>query len=307
MKKIIFYIACIAIISGFASCANQEDTSPSYADQNLFAPSDEDHSATADLQRNFYKETGAYLLFNDTLKKVKNGTDAYGNPIWNTEMVDVEYPFIGDISSYTYTYKYIRSVDQQNKVADLIKEKLAKRLGKAVPYSFLIVDSITTWVNNNGVLEILQEDSWDGTVPHPTQVLGTRCYAVSTSGDTGFQDPNYFTTIFSQIVLNKLRRLNPDKLSKFYSYGESYYQVDKSDLGMEYAVNDSIARSLGFWQDYNYYYLALKDTDLEYFSNAACTYSESEVKEMMAAFPIVIERFELIRNVIKSMGIKLDD
>jgi len=307
MKKIIFYIACIAIISGFASCANQEDISPSYADQNLFAPSDEDHSATADLRRDFYKETGAYLLFNDTLKKVKNGTDAYGNPIWNTETVDVEYPFIGDVSSYTYTYKYIRSIDQQKKVADLIKEKLAKRLGKAVPYSFLIVDSITTWTNNNGVLEIVPEYSWSGAVPHPTQVLGTRCYVVSTSGDTGFQDANYFTTIFSQIVLNKLRRLNPDKLSKFYSYGESYYQVDKTDLGLEHGVNDSIARSRGFWQDYNYYYLALKDTDLEYFSNAVCTYSESEVKEMMAAFPIVVERFELLRNVIKSMGIKLDD
>lgn len=301
MKKIIFYIVLGVITLGFTSCANNEDTSPSNADQNLFTPSDEDHSGTADLERSFYKETGAYLLFNDTLKKVQNGTDAYGHPIWNLELVDIEYPVIGDIPSNTYTYKYIKDLDRQKKTVNLIKEKLATRLGKAVPYSFLVVDSITTWSNNNGILEISPDD------PHPTQVLGTRCYAISTSGDTGYEDADYFTNIFRQIVFNKLRRLGSDKLTKFYSYGEHYYEVDKSTLGLKYVVSDSIARSLGFWKDHNYYFLAVKDEDLENFCNAACTYSSSEVKDMMVGFPLVVERFEILRGVIKSMGIKLED
>ena len=73
MKNILFLIICAVSFSlGFISCSN-EDISPSYADQNLFEPSSEDHSANAELQRNFYKETGSYLLFNDTLKKVQNG------------------------------------------------------------------------------------------------------------------------------------------------------------------------------------------------------------------------------------------
>lgn len=307
MKNILFLIICAVSFSlGFISCSN-EDISPSYADQNLFEPSSEDHSANAELQRNFYKETGSYLLFNDTLKKVQNGTDAYGNPIWKTELVDVEYPVIGDIPSYTYTYSYIKDLKRQTKVASLVKEKLATRLGKGVPYSMLLVDSITMWTNNNGVLEIVPDYPSYGMIPHPTQVLGTRCYVISTSGDDGFTDSEYFTKIFSQIVFNKLQRLNASKLAKFYSYGERYYQIGKTEFGYGYGVNDSIARSLGFWKDYNYYYLAMKSDDLEQFCDAACTYTLAEVKEMMADFPLVIERFQIICDVIKAMGIKLDD
>ncbi len=307
MKNILFLIICIVSFSlGFISCSN-EDISPSYADQNLFEPSSEDHSATAELARNFYKETGSYLLFNDTLKKVQNGMDVYGNPVWKTELVEIEYPVIGDVPSYTYTFSYIKDFARQTKVADLVKEKLAIRLGKSLPYSMLLVNSITTWRNKNGVMEIVPNNPAAGMIPHPTQVLGTRCYAISTSGEEGLTNPNYFTNVFSQIVLDKLKRLNTSKLAKFYSYGEAYYQIRKTNLGYKYGVNDSIARSLGFWKDYNYYFFALKSDDLSKFCNAACTYSLSEVKEMMVGFPLVIERFQIICDIIKAMGIKLDD
>lgn len=304
MKKNRLYIALGVVLLGFAACTDEEDTSPSYADQNLFAPSEGDHSEMAEFKRNFYKETGAYLLFNDTLSKEQNGTDAYGNPIWNTELVDLTYPVIGEPTSYRYTYKYIEEFEKRSVVANLIKEKLAVRLGKAVPYSFLIVDSITTWKNNNGIWEIANGYL---DIPHPIQILGTRCYAISTNGDTGYNDEDYFTTIFKEIVLNKLQRLSADKLSVFYSYGENYYQVDKQDLDFPREVNDSLARSLGFWKDENKYYLAYKQSDLGYFSDAASTYSPSEVEKMMVGYPLVIERFNILREIIKSMGINVKD
>nr|WP_320057599.1 hypothetical protein [uncultured Bacteroides sp.] len=306
MKKNRFYIALGVVLLGFTACTDEEDTSPSYADQNLFAPSEGDHSEMAEFKRNFHKETGAYLLFNDTLSKEQNGTDAYGNPIWNTELVDLTYPVIGESTSYRYTYKYVEKFENRKLVANLIKEKLAVRLGKAVPYSFLIVDSITTWRNNNGMWEIVPT-YLSGVTPHPTQVLGTRCYAISTSGDTGYEDEDYFVSIFKQIVLNKLQRLSADKFSLFYSYGENYYGVDKLDLDFPREVNDSLARSLGFWKDYNSYYFAFQQYDLEDFSNAVCTYSPSEVNEMMAEYPLVIEKFNVLREIIKSMGIKVKD
>lgn len=304
MKKNRFYIALGVVLLGFIACTDEEDTSPSYADQNLFAPSEGDHSEMAEFKRNFYKETGAYLLFNDTLSKEQNGTDAYGNPIWNTELVDLSYSVIGEATSYIYTCKYIADLEKRKVATNLIKEKLAVRLGKAVPYSFLIVDSITTWKNNNGIWEIANGYL---DIPHPIQILGTRCYAISTNGDAGYADEDYFNAIFKIIVVNKLQRLSADKLSAFYSYGEKYYQMDKIYFDFPRGVDDNLARSLGFWKDYNYYYLALKQFDLEYFSDAVCTYSPSEVEKMMAGYPLVIERFNILREVIKSMGIKVKD
>lgn len=304
MKNIWFYIASVVVLLGFTACTDEEDTSPSYADQNLFAPSESDHSEMAELKRSFYKETGSYLLLNDTLRNEQNGTDAYGNTIWNTELVDLTYPVIGESTSYRYTYKYIKDVEKRKLAVNLIKEKLAARLGKAVPYSFLIVDSITTWTNNNGIWQIANGYS---DIPHPTEILGTRCYAISTNGDAGFEDEDYFTTIFNKIVLNKVQRLSANKLSSFYSYGEQYYLVDKSDINIPRGVNDSLARSMGFWKDENYYYLAYKQSDLKYFSDAVCTYSPSEVENMMAGYPLVIEKFNILREIIKSMGIKVKD
>lgn len=304
MKKNRFYIALGILLLGFTACTNEEDTSPSYADQNLFAPSEGDHSEMAELQRTFYKETGSYLLFNDTLRKEQNGKDAYGNPIWNTELVDLTYPVIGDPTSYRYTYKYIKEIEKRRNLVNLIKEKLAARLGKAVPYSFLLVDSITTWKNNNGVWKIANGYL---DIPHPIQLLGTRCYAISTNGNQGFEDKDYFTTIFKKIVVSKLLRLSGNKLSSFYSYGEQYYLVDKFYLDIPRGLNDSLARSKGFWKDENYYYFAYKQNDLEYFSDAVCTYSPSEVESLMGEYPLVIEKFNIIREIIKSMGIKVKD
>ena len=40
------------------SCSDDEDTSPSNAEVNAFAPAAADNSATAQLQREFYNETG---------------------------------------------------------------------------------------------------------------------------------------------------------------------------------------------------------------------------------------------------------
>ncbi len=307
MKKIRFYVVLSVVLLGFTACTDEEDTSPSYADQNLFAPSESDQSEMAELRRNFYKETSAYLLFNDTLYKQQNGMDAYGNPIWNVELVDLAYSLIGEAISYRYTYKYIEGSENKKRAANLIKEKLAERLGKAVPYSFLIVDSITTWENNNGVWEIVVPYYYSDVEAHPIQILGTRCYAISTNGDTGYQDEDYFTTVFKKIVLNKLERLSGDKLSAFYSYGEKYYQVGKTEFDIPYGVDDHLARTHGFWKDYNYYYFAMRHFDLEYFTDAVCTYSPSEVEEMMAGYPLVIERFNLLREIIKSMGIKVID
>ena len=307
MKKYILYLGlCCAAMMALNACSHDdEDVSPSYADQNRFSPAADDNSQTAVLRRDFFDKVGSYLIFNDTLKHVENGKDAYGNTIWNTEMVDLDYSQLGTSSSYVYTFKYLTDYDSQSKAVQLLESKLAPRLGKAVPYSFLLVDSITRWTQSHGQLVVVSKRN----VPHPTYVLGSRCYAIRMNGGKAFTDDTYFDVIFAQIVADKLSHTTNEKLTKFYSYGEKYYSAHKDELGYKLGgsdENDSIAKSLGFWEDHNYYFFAVKKYDLQYFQEALFKYSVAEVEQMYAGFPLVIERFKLLREVVEEMGVVLD-
>ena len=302
-ENILFLLILCGLI---VSCSDNEDTTPSYADQNLFAPSDADQSETAQIERNFFKENGCHLLFNDTLKTEQNGVDAYGNPIWKHQLLDIGYPVIGDLgASYEYTYKYVTDVKLQRKAADLVSKKLVKYLGKACPYSVLIVDSIYTWTYKNGVRQLATVNSWSDELKIDKYVNGTRCIAVCLWDGQAFEDEDFFLGIVQSMAYSKISNIGDDVLQDFYSVGAPYYLVRKSTLGYPEVVDDDLARKLGFWKDYNRTYLALQSVDLRNYSDAACAYSLDEVKDMMKDYPLVIKRFEIIRNILLSLGINL--
>ena len=299
-------LGCMALYVG--SCAESEDTTPSYADQNLFAPAADDHSETANIRNEFFKETGVYLLFNDTLQYVQNGTDAYGKPIYNTETVDMNYPFISDApSSNIITYKYLKGETEKKKAADAIAKNLMSRLGTNVPYSVLAVDSICLWqMNDLGQLEPLTPNAFFNKEPYPKYLNGVRCMVISLHHGNGWTNPAYFSEIFKEMVNKKVSDLSDSQLQDFYNPVSAYTSPHrKSELGYPNVVNDSLARSLGFWNDFNSFIFARKDTDLKNFTDAVCDYSLDEVKQMMAGYPIVIQRFEKMRQIVIGMGIKL--
>ena len=309
MKKTIYFrVIAVAFISlQMPACTDEEDIAPSHADQNLFAPDVNDNGTEASIRRQFFSETGTYILFNDTLKNEQHGTDIYGNPIYRVETVDIGYPFIGDASSsYVYTYKYLTGDEEKKRAAAAIKDYLMKRLGRTVPYSVLAVDSIFVWKMLDGSLQLVTPNPATGAEPYPKFYSGTRCMAISLHGSMGWKDKSHFDGMFKNIVNTKVSNLGEAKLKEFYQSGEPYYGVSKKDLGMEQGMNDSIAQTLGFWKDFNQWIFARKDADLKNFTDAVCDYSFNEVKVMMEGLPIVIRKFEIIRNIVLDMGIKLD-
>lgn len=309
-------IGAMLFLPVLSSCSDDEDTTPSHADENLFKPADDDNSPTAQLRRQFFNDTKTFLLFTDTLRHEANGTDAYGKTIWNDELLDVTYTVIGSASSSHYTYSYITDFNKRKQAAELVRDKLMRRLGDAVPYSVLIVDSIMSWVNNNGYWELDKGTAWNPQDPYKQYILGTRAYVISTNGEDGFTDSTYFDGIMEKIILDKLGRLSDTQRAPFYAPVSSYMGPNheiagKSAMGYSNGYNmDNEARSLGFWQDYNYYYFAIRsgydNADLELFTHAVLTYSEAEVEKMMEGYPIVIQRFKALRQIIKDMGIVLD-
>lgn len=314
MRKYLFYAAMmLCAMPAITACCDDEDTTPSEYEQNLFSPADSDQSQSAQLRRQFKQEVGCYLLFNDTLRHEQNGTDTYGNILWNTQLVDLTYMFIGSpMNSTMYTFKYLNNYNEQKKASDLLKEKLAKRLGKALPYSILLVDSISQWTNSSGAWELDAGSTWSPKDPFPKYVLGTRCYAFALHGTEAFDDEAYFDDILLSIVIDKINHLPPNKLDRFLSYVAAYFDeignpVQKSSLGYDdYATDHDAARTLGFWEDRGNYYFTIGNEDRDHYIEAALTYSVAEVEEMMAGYPIVIERFKIMRQlIIDEFGINL--
>lgn len=314
MKKYYLFTAIALVGLMFvAACSEEEDTTPSEYEQNLFYPADSDHSQTAQLRRQFKDEIGCYLLFNDTLKHEQNGTDTYGNILWNTQLVNLTYQFIGSPQkNIKYTFDYLKDYDLQVKATTLLKEKLALRLGKALPYSILLVDNIMEWTNKNGVWEPNTGTTYSPRDPYPKFLLGTRCYAFAIHGNEAFENDSYFNDILVSIVIDKIGNLPSSKLEKFLSYVAQCWDangnpIQKSQLGYDdYVTNDDAARTLGFWQDRGYYYFDYGNEDRDHYIEAVLTYSVAEVEQMMAGYPIVIERFKIMRQlIIDEFGINL--
>ena len=307
-NKAIYFLIALAGLLG--ACSNDEDTTPTDLESvNKFAPADGDNSAEATLRRNFYKETGCYLLFNDTLSVTKTGEDAYGKPIYKVETIDLPFSFIGESTSdYTYTYDYIKDETVREKAADFVKTKLLARLGKLAPYSVLLVNSISVWQTVDGSLELLDPDEWPYEDPHPDYYLGSRCYAFSLQDGEAFDDEGFFDSVVSQILYDRIHSKGDAFLSDFtglVSKYESMTSADKEEIGQEYGKNLDWAHSLGFLKD-SYYYTVSQTDDLKSYIDAICTTTVEDFEKQYGKYPICVERFKVLRNKVLEMGVKLD-
>lgn len=303
-QYILYVVMAVMALSLATSCSDDEDVTPSNADENLFYPNAEDNSQLAQLKRDFKQKVGSYLLFNDTLSHVQNGVDAYGNPTYKTELVDVEYALVGSGLSHTHTYKYITDFAKQQKAADLVASKLAPHLGKAVPYSFLIVDSASEWtINDKGQRVLVRKDTYDDQYPHPQLLLGTRCYMVSIDGGAAFEDDGYFNDLFARIVKDKIGRMPADSLATFYSYSTKYYDMYYEDMGLTEEYTDEDFLTHGFFPYWDTEYFPYKKSDLEYYEKAVAKYTLESFTEEYGTYPLMMAKFKALRKACEGYGI----
>ena len=282
-------LALFAIcISGVCvACGGEEDdTTPSYADVNGFAPADDDNSPTAQLRRDFYNQTGSYLLFKDTL--ITHTSDG------RSELLDITYFIMGSIdwqSDYKYTYEYIEDIEQQRKAAEYVQKYLIKRLGKNTPYSFFLVNDL--------------HYDYYGRLRQRDKVLGLRSYVISMGAGEAYEDPEtYFGDMIVDIVKNSISRVPEELMNQFYAFSKDYYGNDVEgsltdqevwDLGMFYYIEDD-------WWGNNFYY---QNTDLSLWLEAVLTMSPSEFEAEYGSSSVMMEKYALLRQIILDQGFEL--
>lgn len=274
------------LTAGFTSCSdNDEDTSPSYADINNFAPADDDQSPTAQLRRDFYKETGCYLFFDDNLTPTPDG---------KVEKLDVAWSIIG-MNDNDYMFDFITDIDEQREAATFVKQHLVKRLGRQKPYSFMLVNDISYY--DYGWLE------------QTTKVLGTRCYVISMSNGEAYEDPDgYFSDMMQDIVTGVLEK-NAEAMEPFYAYSNKYYGNYLEDLGMNEELTDQEVWDLGMFSYINSYwgsYFVWKSTDFKNWLNAVFSMNREEFEEQYGSSATMMSKYDTLMGIITGFGFIID-
>ncbi len=284
------FLAFIGLL-GLTACGGEDDLAPSNADVNGFAPEAGDNSATAQLRNDFYKETGSYLLFNDTL----NSKDTKGNP----ELFDARYAMIGTGSNtYDYKYGYITDVAQQKKFADAVRTYLLDKLGKAKPFSFLLVNDIS-YVNSYG------------NTKHLNYLLATRGYVISCNDGAIFNDTEaFFSAMIAGIIIDKFGRQPGSVTDPFYAYGKTLYGEYLSDHDID-ATIENVEWQYGFMEKFedvwggDDYYFPFEKRDLQDWVNAVLTMTRDEFVAKYGSVQIMVNKYDTIKGIIEQMGFNI--
>ena len=283
-------MAAMGLLS-LAACGGEDDLAPSNADINGFEPAAGDNSATAQLRNAFHKETGAYLLFNDTL----NSTDTKGNP----ELFDAPYAMIGSGSySHDYKYSYITDGAEQKKFADAVRTYLMDKLGKARPFSFLLVNDIS-YVNSYG------------STKHVNYLLATRGYVISCDNGAMFDDAEgFFSAMIASIIIDKFGRQASSVTDKFYEYGKTLYGEYLSEHDID-ATIENVEWQYGFMEKFediwggDDYYFPYEKRDLQDWVNAVLTMTRDEFVEKYGSAQVMVNKYDTMRSIIVQMGFNI--
>lgn len=282
MKHRIFYLLALCVASmAMTACSEDEDLTPSYKDVNGFEPAADDNSATAQLRRDFFKETGSYLLFDDKLTT----TSTNGQP----ELIEPGWSMIGS-SSNNYQYLYITNIDEQREAVALIKQYLLPRFNFKM-FSYLLVNELY-YINYYGRKNV------------STNYFGARTLVISMSLGEAYDAPEeYFSSMMIDIIKGKLD-YKSTLLKPFYAYCEQYYGYDYEDFGWDDKPSQEELLELGFTGG-NTYYFYYENKDYTTWLELVLNNTEEEFEAMYGDYPVMMAKYRTLREIIEQQGFVL--
>lgn len=291
-------LLCLAV----NGCGKERLTGEVCPEVNLFAPDESDHSADAELRRTFYRQTGSYLLFSDTLRHADR-TRVLSIP-YNVTITGRDY-----YEAQLYRLRYLTTSARRTQAADFIRTRMARFVSKqAMPYSVLLVDTIVAYPYDKSL------KTYNTEKPDVRQitVFGMQTLAIAHLADVAEKSPREQQTLAVQILNNlvkeTMKHADDDALAPFYAISEAYY--DKAFSKEEGNLPDvKDMRELGFIKCYRFkpdnmsFYPAARD--LETFVKELLSKSEAQWRSDHGAYPPVIRKLEILKSIIEKKGISL--
>lgn len=304
MKKLIIY--SLALIAGmqFTSCKDDEVLTPSNTNDLLFAVPADATGPEADLRREFYKNTGIHLIFDEVLRSEVVGKDSQGNDIVKNETVD----FAWNINNYDdfldYEGGYITDIDDQRKAADLFMKYVLPHIkGSSMsPYSVLLFNGLEVY------------DRYDYEYYTAYTLPCVCCLGVNVAGwieaETDEEISMYTAELCKSLVKAKFN-FNSSVAEPFtdlsYEYSGEYisdYEEDwdRSDMSMVYSygyITYNKHRSKVTRDRFPY-----ADDDFDDFFNAIFDRTREDFEAEFGEYPAVMEKYNIMYSLIEQTGYK---
>ena len=299
MKKLQTYILYGIILLSCFSCEKEDSLQPNAPLPNLFAPAEGATDPTSELRRKFHEETGCYLLFTDTLKHEYVGTDVYGKPLYNTELIDLSYG-VNSSAEWVFSFTNLSGYEKQKEAVELVKKYILPVLNKNYyPYSFLLIDNLTSytyWIEEGDT-----DGYWDSGSEQDFY-FGPRALAISIS--LLQEEPEEFAKKIVKSTLNQY--LTGDKLQEFYAPGKNYYGKDFYDYQYDFWSEEDFIMATGilsfYYDGYEYFEVYSMDSDLDIYLTAILEGSEEDFKAEYGDYPLVIKKYDMLKQLLIEGG-----
>ncbi|HCD92049.1 MAG TPA: hypothetical protein DEQ93_02155 [Odoribacter splanchnicus] len=305
MKSIQIYILCGLVLFSCFSCKEEDDIVPNPPMTNLFAPADGANDPTSELRRQFYTETGCYLLFTDTLKHEYTGVDAYGNALYNTELLDLTYGITSTVR-WAFAFTNLPDYEEQKNAVELLKTYVLPALNKRYyPYSFLLIDNLraSAWYVEEGATDA--EGFW-GEFSEQSYYIGTRAIAISISKLQ--QNPEEFLQLLQQNIINNY--LSYDKLVEFYEPGKDWYGFH--DYTTAFYSEEAFIEATGIlayyyedpWDEGEEPWLEAYDrnSDLDRYIDWILNHTEEDFENQYGDYAIVMKKYDIVKQLLIDGG-----
>ncbi len=284
---------------GMAACES-EDALVAEPDTltECFAPDPDANDEVSAMQRKFYKEEGNYLLFTDTLRHEPLGLDSNGDMQYFTELLDLGYT-LGNTSSVqakSYTYGYLETISEKEEAVAFIKEYVLVHLPAGLrPFSWLL----TTSIMDNSTYESLDALS------------GQRGIAVAVGyalADMTEEEKSVLAASVLSATLSASLSTKTTEMAPFYKFCQSLYHSYFNLVDYTDEENMQKLKEFGFITPYVTWGIELmgvcptSEQDVTSFIKLVMGYTQAEIAEMYAGYPIVIEKAQVMGNLIKELG-----
>lgn len=300
MKKNIIQLLITIGIVCLSSCSDNEDTTPSQVNDNLFAVTDGANDEESVMRRSFYESTGVYLLFNDTLRHVLAGKDAFGDDYYDTQTINFNYS-LTSTSSTQYRCTYYDNIAKKQAALNYLKSDILTHFeGKTLlPYSILLLDKFEIY-ERNAATRIT--DWW----PHALY-NGWRCLALA-FGDIADQSEDAKKTLSNEILITMINSaLNNQPagyLENFHSYSASTIDQRKVNVGLVAGWDLEALYPLGYIVDTWSSFTPTANEDLSGYVDALVNIPENEFLSQYAQYPIIIAKYQTLKSLIENLGFK---
>jgi hypothetical protein len=297
MKTIRLFLSFVSLAIVFVGCGKEDALEADFKNPSAnFMPDENDQSEEAQLRRQFFKETGSYLLFNDTIQRELLGVDINGKERYFIETIDLNYAVgqTGTTNAY-YNFTLLQTQEQKQLVTDFVRTYVLNHLtGKLRPYSWFLCNVINSYKDNYSAPS------------KPYSATNQRCIAVAGNyliqrDRTDDQKKQYAQRVLNGVV-GQLVTNNSSAFEEFFKYSANYYSADYSRFGYDGRPSQTELYRLGFLSSTSISAFPSMSTDLGVYALQVIQYTDEQLQQQYGNYPVIIEKAAVVRRVMTELG-----